>query len=112
MNYDPWMIWGGGCLLVLVGAAYVWLQMPLYRWGCRQCKKIVTVSRFHPGRCTCGSNTLAAFFCGDCGSWNTLPNASRHCVACSSRNVLLGAEYNFGTQHVKIRNRNSQRSLF
>jgi hypothetical protein len=111
MNDDPWIILGGACVLALAGLAYVWLRMPLYRWGCRRCNRIVTVSRFHPGRCTCGVNTLAAFFCGDCGSWNTLPTASRHCVACSSRNIVLGAEYNFGTRNVSIRNRNPRGSL-
>jgi len=108
MNHQAWMVVGGVCLLALAGSAYAWLRLPLYRWGCRHCKRIVTVSRFHPGRCTCGASTLVAYFCGDCGSWNTSPTASRRCVACSSKNIILGAEYNFGTRLIRLRNRDAR----
>jgi hypothetical protein len=112
MSHESWEIASGAGALVLAAAAYLWLRMPLYRWGCRGCKRIVSVTRFNPGRCTCGTNTLVAFFCGECGSWNTLPTANRHCVACSSRNILVGAEFNFGTRHVRTHNQTFQRSPF
>jgi hypothetical protein len=112
MHLEVWTVAGSVCLLALAGSAYAWLRMPRYRWSCRHCKKIVTVSRLHPGQCTCGASTLVAYFCGDCGSWNTSPTAKRRCVGCSSKNIILGAEYNFGRRLVRIRNRNTQRTTF
>jgi hypothetical protein len=108
MNPQTWMVVGGVCVLAVAGGAYAWLRLPLYRWACRHCKTIVTVSRFHPGRCTCGAGTLVAYYCGACGSWNTLPSASRHCVACSSKGLIIGAEYNFSTRFIRMRNRDSR----
>jgi hypothetical protein len=90
MNPQTRMVVGGVCVFAIAGGAYTWLRLPLYRWSCRRCKEIVTVSRFHPGRCMCGAGVLVAFYCGACGSWNTLPSASRHCVACSPRASLSG----------------------
>jgi hypothetical protein len=108
MNPQTWMVVAGGCVLALAGGTYAWLRLPLYRWSCRHCKRIVSTSRLRPGRCTCGASALVAYFCGACGSWNTAPTAKRHCVSCSSKSLIIGAEYNFGTQFIRTRNRDSK----
>jgi hypothetical protein len=89
---------------------FLWMRMPLYRWSCRHCKRVVSSSRFHPGPCTCGENTLVANFCKRCGSWNTSPTPRGHCVACSSSDVSLAVEYHFRTRFWRMRNRNPRRS--
>jgi hypothetical protein len=105
-THQVWMIVAGLCVVALAGATYLWLRMPLFRWSCRRCKRVVCASRFHPGRCTCGGNALVAYFCGHCGSWNTSAAEKRRCHACSSSDLILGAEYSFGSRLVKARNRN------
>jgi hypothetical protein len=108
-------VWISAVALLLaagLGLAFLWVRMPLYRWSCRRCKRIVSTTRFHPGRCTCGENTLVASFCTRCGSWNTSPTPDRHCVACSSKELSLGAEYQFRSGNWKMRNQNPRRSYF
>ncbi len=105
MTLQTWAIVGGISLMALIGAALLWRRMPVFRWYCRRCKKIVSSGRFHPRKCTCGTAALVAYFCKNCGSWNTAPNAHWHCVACSSKDVNLGVEYSFGTHLWRKRNR-------
>jgi hypothetical protein len=112
MTHEVWVTVGAVWLAALIGLVLLWLRMPVFRWSCRRCKKIVSTSRFHPAACTCGVNTLVAVSCDSCGSWNTSPTPSRHCVACSSKNTSLGFEYHFRTGSWRTRNRNPQRSYF
>lgn len=102
-----WLILIASSLVVLIGSVFLWLRMPVFRWYCRRCKKIVSAGRFHPGKCTCGTGALVAYFCKDCGSWNTTPMSNWHCVACSSKDISLGVEYHFGTGLWRTRNRNT-----
>jgi hypothetical protein len=53
-----------------------------------------------------------AYFCKDCGSWNTTPDSKWHCAACSSADVSLGVEYNFGTAMWRTRNQFPKSSFF
>jgi methionyl-tRNA synthetase len=112
MTHEVWVTVGAVCLAALIGLGFVWLRMPVFRWSCRSCKRVVSTSRFRPARCACGENTLVASFCRNCGSWNTSPTPNRHCVACSSKELSLGAEYHFSTSRWRMRNRNPQRSYF
>jgi hypothetical protein len=112
MSQQTWMIVAGVSLLVVLAPAFVWMRMPCYRWYCRACKKIVSTGRFHPARCTCGTQVLVAYFCRDCGSWHTTPDSKWHCDTCSSKEVSLGVEYSFATGLWRTRNRNSQSSIF
>jgi hypothetical protein len=92
-NLQIWAIVIATSVLALVGLAFLWLRRPVYRWYCRRCKKIVSSSRFHPGKCACGTHALVAYFCKACASWNTSPTTLWHCSDCSSKSVILGAEY-------------------
>jgi len=113
MNYyQVWLAVGAVAVAAVCGGIFFWLRMPLFRWSCRNCKKLVSTSRFHPPQCSCGENTLVASFCRNCGSWNTSPTPKRHCVACSSKEISLAAEYHFRTGLWRMRNRNPQRSYF
>ena len=112
MTQEVWIGMGAACVAAVLGLIFVWMRMPVYRWSCRRCKRVVSVSRFHPARCTCGENKLVASFCKRCGSWNTTPKAPRHCVACSSNELSLGAEYHFVTSRWRMRNPNPRRSYF
>jgi hypothetical protein len=112
MTHEVWLTVGAVCLAAPIAVFFLWLRMPVFRWSCRSCKRIVSTSRFHPTRCTCGENTLVATFCKSCGSWNTSPTPSRHCVACSSKETSLGFEYHFHNGLWRTRNRNLQRSYF
>jgi len=112
MTHEVWIAVGVVSVAAVLGLALLWLRMPVYRWSCRNCKRIVSTSRFHPARCTCGENTPVASFCNRCGSWNTSLTPNRHCVACSSKDLSLGAEYQFRTGQSRMRNRNPQRSYF
>jgi hypothetical protein len=109
---EVWITVGAVSSAALIGVVFLWLRMPVFRWTCRGCKRVVSTSRFHPARCSCGENTLVATFCRKCGSWNTSPTPKRHCVACSSNELLLGAEYHFRTGLWRMRNRNPRRSYF
>jgi hypothetical protein len=100
-----WMIVAGVAVTVLIGVAFLWLRRPVFRWYCRHCKKIISAGRFHPGRCTCGTKTLVAYFCKDCSSWDTTPTPGWHCNHCSSKDVALGVEYSLGTALWRWRNR-------
>jgi hypothetical protein len=106
MTGQVWMILIAVSITTLIGLTYLWLRMPLFRWYCRRCKKTVATSRFHPRRCTCGTQSLVAYFCKDCGSWNTAPTPRWHCAVCSSQDVSLGFEYAFATGMWRQRNRN------
>ena len=107
-----WLILGALSLAAVIGLVFLWLRMPVFRWYCRRCRKIVFTGRFHPGKCTCSTTSLVAYFCKDCGSWNTGPTSGWHCVACSSKDMSLGVEYNFGTRLWRTRNRNAQHHSF
>lgn len=100
-----WLILGAAAVVGLVGLTFLWLRMPVFRWYCRHCKKIISHGRLHPGRCTCGTKTLVAYFCRDCSSWNTTPSPAWHCNKCSSKDVILGVEYSLGTALWRWRNR-------
>jgi hypothetical protein len=112
MTLEMGLAVGAVCVAGLGGSIFMWLRMPVFRWQCRRCKRIVSISRFHPARCTCGENTLVASFCKNCGSWNTSPTPHRHCVVCSSKDLSLGAEYHFHNSMWRMRNRNPQKSYF
>jgi hypothetical protein len=103
---------GAVLLAASLGSFFIWARMPVYRWQCRHCKKTVSTSRFRPTQCACGENTLVASFCKQCGSWNTSPTPTRHCVACSSKELSLAAEYHFRTSSWRMRNPNPRRSYF
>jgi hypothetical protein len=110
MTQEIWITGSAVSVAAALVLLFVWMRMPVYRWSCRNCKRIVSTSRFHPARCTCGENTLVASFCKRCGSWNTTPKPPRHCVACSSSELSLGAEYHFVTSRWRMRNPNPRRS--
>ncbi len=61
MNSETWMVVAGVCVLALVGGTYAWLRLPLYRWSCRHCRKVVSVSRLRPKRCACGAGARGLF---------------------------------------------------
>jgi hypothetical protein len=112
MNQQIWVILLASSVVTLSGLVVLWLRMPLFRWSCRRCKKIVSISRFRPAKCSCGTQVLAAYFCKNCASWNTTPRSNWHCVACSSKDLSLGVEYKFGTGMWRTRNVNAQHSMF
>lgn len=117
MTQQVWTTFVALSLAAVIGLSFYWLRMPVYRWFCHRCRKTVSTSRFHPARCTCDTNTLVAYFCNSCGSWNTSatsdrPIANRQCVVCSSRDIRLGYEYNLSTRLWSTRNRNDKRALF
>lgn len=112
MTQEIWITIGVAFIAAVLASFFLWARMPVYRWSCRHCKRVVSTSRFRPGRCTCGENTLVASFCKRCGSWNTSPTPIRHCVACSSKELSLAAEYHFRTSTWRMRNRNPLRSYF
>ena len=112
MTQQVWLILGAIGLVALIGLVLLWLRMPVFRWYCRRCRKIVSSGRFHPKKCTCDTAALVAYFCKDCGSWNTAPTSSWHCLSCSSKDISLGVEYHFGTGLWRARNRNAQHSFF
>ncbi len=58
MSSQDWVFLGAGSFLALVGMALLWRRMPVFRWYCSRCKRVVSASRFHPGTCTCGTNLL------------------------------------------------------
>jgi hypothetical protein len=96
---QAWAIVSVASILAVVGIAFLWRRMPVYRWYCRRCKKVVSSGRFHPGRCACGTNVLLAYRCRSCASWNTSPleRSSWQCDDCSSKNISLGFEYHLAT---------------
>jgi hypothetical protein len=100
-----WLIVAGVVMLGLIGGVALWLRMPVFRWYCRHCKKVIGTGRLHPAKCTCGTKTLVAYFCRDCSSWNTTPTPGWHCNRCSSKDVILGVEYSLGTALWRWRNR-------
>jgi hypothetical protein len=104
MTGQVWGILAGVSFLALVGIAFLRWQMPVFRWYCRRCKKIVSSGRFHPGKCTCGTNALVAYVCRACTSWNTSPTVSWHCSDCSSKDVTLRVEYHLVKAQWKWRN--------
>jgi hypothetical protein len=93
MTAQVWGIVAGLSFLALVSIAFLRWRMPVFHWYCRRCKKIVSSGRFHPGKCTCGTNALVAYVCRACASWNTSPTVNWHCSNCSSKDVTLGVEY-------------------
>jgi hypothetical protein len=107
MPLEVWAIVGAVSLAVLVGLGVLWRRRPLLRWYCRRCNKIVATGRFHPRRCPCGTDTVVAYFCRVCASWNTSPTLNWHCSDCSSKQVNLGVEYRFHSGMWKWRNQNA-----
>jgi hypothetical protein len=107
MTSQIWAMMIAGSFLTLVGIAFLWLRMPIYHWYCRRCKKIVSLGRFHPARCNCGTDSLVAYFCKACASWNTSPSLNWHCNDCSSKFVTLGVEYHRFTRVWRWRNQHA-----
>lgn len=107
MPSQAWLIAVGVSLVVLIGVVVLWIRMPVFRWYCRHCRKVIATGRFHPGKCTCKTSVLVAYFCQDCASWNTTPSSGWHCAKCSSKNILLGVEYNLITALWRWRNQNA-----
>ena len=95
---------GAACVVVLAAAAFLWHQLPILHWYCGRCEKVVSSGRFHPRRCACGVDSLSAYICRICAGWNTLPASSWPCRDCSSKEISVGVEYQFGTQCWKWRN--------
>ena len=105
MNPQPWVIGVGVGAAILIGLVVLWMRMPVFHWFCRHCKKVISIGRFHPGKCSCATNTLVAYFCKDCSSWSTTPLHGWHCEKCNCKEVVLGVEYNLGTALWRWRNR-------
>jgi len=106
MIEQTWLILSGAVLIVFIALITWWLRMPAYRWYCRRCKKIASISRFRPAKCACGTQAMVAYFCKDCGSWNTTPRSHWHCASCSSQDISLGVEFVFHTAMWRFRNTN------
>lgn len=96
MTMEVWAMIGAGLFLGLAGGVFLWWRMPLYQWYCGRCKRIVSASRLHPGKCNCGTDRLLAYVCKDCASWNTSPAKIWHCNECASKKVQVGVEYLLG----------------
>ncbi len=107
MNTQIWALVSAGSFLAVAGIAFLWLRMPVYRWYCRRCQKIVSSGRFHPAKCICGTSALVAYFCKACASWNTSPTRNWHCNNCSSKNVIVGVEYHRLTALWRWRNQHA-----
>jgi hypothetical protein len=108
MTSQAWAIVGVATFLAVFGAAALWLRMPVYQWYCRRCKKVVSSGRLHPGRCICGTGALMAYFCKACASWHTSPTTYWHCMDCSSKQVILGVEYQLFNRYWKWRNQDAR----
>jgi hypothetical protein len=104
MTTQLWWMIGGGIALALIGAAFLWRRKPLFQWYCGRCKRVVSASRLHPGKCTCGTDRLAAYICQTCSSWNTSPTNKWHCNDCSSTKVHVGVEYHIARTMWRWRN--------
>jgi hypothetical protein len=96
MTLQFWAILSAVFFPALAGIALLRRRIPVFRWYCWQCRKIVSSGRFHPGKCPCGTHSLVAYFCKTCASWNTSPHPNWHCGDCSSKDVQLGVEYHLG----------------
>jgi hypothetical protein len=107
-----WLILGGLSAVAVIGLVFLGLRMPVFRWYCRRCRKVVSAGRFHPAKCSCGTQALVAYFCKNCGSWNTTSTGDWHCASCSSKDISLGVEYHFATGLWRTRNQNTARSFF
>jgi hypothetical protein len=59
MTAQGWALLGAA-VLALAGIVFLWRRMPVHRWYCRACKKIVSSGRFRPGKCKCGTTALVA----------------------------------------------------
>jgi methionyl-tRNA synthetase len=95
MTMEMWTMIGAASFLGLVAAGILWWRLPVYQWYCGRCKRIVSASRLHPGKCTCGTDRLMAYVCQSCSSWNTSPVKNWHCNNCASTKVHVGVEYLF-----------------
>lgn len=95
MTLRDWGMVIGGVLTLAVGLVILWRWLPAYHWYCRRCKKTSSISHFHPRRCTCSTSALVAYRCQACSSWNTARQPDWQCNDCSSKEVLVGAEYHF-----------------
>ena len=93
MTTQVWMMIGAGAFVGLLGLGFLWWRMPVYQWYCGRCKRVVSASRRHPGKCSCGTDRLMAYVCQDCASWNTSPTKKWHCNDCASTKVHIGVEY-------------------
>lgn len=93
MTTEVWSILSVASMLVVLGGAFMWWRKPVFHWYCGRCKKIVSESRVHPGKCTCGTDRLLAYVCQTCSSWNTSPVKNWHCNDCASTKVCVGVEY-------------------
>jgi hypothetical protein len=108
MSPQNWLIVGVVVFLAVAGLVALWLRMPVFQWYCRRCKKVVSSGRFHPRKCMCGSGSLVAYFCKACTSWRTSPTTYWHCMDCSSKQVILGVEYQPVTANWKWRNQSAR----
>jgi hypothetical protein len=88
MTTEMWAMIGAGAFLV--AGAFLWWRMTVYQWYCGRCKRVVSASRLHPGKCVCGTDRLMAYVCQACASWNTSP---AKCNDCASTKVHVGVEY-------------------
>ena len=104
---EIWTIVSVVSLLGLLGGAFVLWRRPVYQWYCGRCKKIVSASRRHPGKCACGTDRLMAYVCQACSSWNTSPAKNWHCMDCASTKVQVGVEYHIMRTMWRWRNQNA-----
>jgi methionyl-tRNA synthetase len=107
MTTEIWGMIGAVSFLALAGGGFLWLRRPVYHWYCGRCKKVVSESRSHPGKCTCGTDRLMAYVCQSCASWNTSPAKNWHCLDCASTKVRLGVEYHIARTLWRWRNQNA-----
>jgi len=109
MTSQNWLIVGAVVFLAVVGVIALWLHLPIYQWYCRRCRKVVAAGRFHPAKCICGTGSLVAYFCKGCASWHTSPTTYWHCMDCSSKQVILGVEYQLFNANWKWRNQDARK---
>ena len=48
MTQQVWITAGMVSIAAVLGLLFLWVRMPVYRWSCRRCKRIVSTSRFRP----------------------------------------------------------------
>lgn len=92
-SMEIWSLAGAAVFLGVAGGVFLWWRMTVFHWYCGRCKRIVSASRFHPGKCACGADRLMAYVCNACSSWNTSPTKHWHCNDCASTKIRLGVEY-------------------
>ena len=107
MTSTIWAMVSAGAFLALISGAFLWWRMPVFQWYCGRCKRVVSASRRHPRKCTCGTDRLMAYVCQACASWNTSPAKNWRCNDCASTKVHLGVEYHLARTMWRWRNQNA-----